>query len=160
MINPDHISKSLETIFWVKILIFFYAYPGWTKFGSGIEKIRIRDGNIRIRDGKNSEPGSGMEKFESGIRDGKNSDRGSSPECLRTSSARILLRMNSASLATRTMWSFMAWERRRPSLMSSMKASPACFCSEFCHSWNRNPYSTVLLTSLLSVFRIGICRVS
>jgi hypothetical protein len=69
----------------------------------------------------------------------------SSPECLSTSSARILLRMNSASLATRTMWSFMAWESRRPSLMSSMKASPACFCSEFCHSWNRNPYVPYLL---------------
>jgi hypothetical protein len=38
MNNPDHISESLETIFWVKILIFFYAYPGF-----GMEKIRIRD---------------------------------------------------------------------------------------------------------------------
>jgi hypothetical protein len=37
MNNPDHISKSLETIFWVKILKFFL-------FGSGMEKIQIRDG--------------------------------------------------------------------------------------------------------------------
>jgi hypothetical protein len=36
MNNPDHISKSLETIFWVKILKFFDADPGWKKFGSGI----------------------------------------------------------------------------------------------------------------------------
>uniref|UniRef100_A0A6B0UXS7 Uncharacterized protein n=1 Tax=Ixodes ricinus TaxID=34613 RepID=A0A6B0UXS7_IXORI len=48
------------------------------------------------------------------------------------------LRMNSASLATLTMWSFMAWESSRPSLMSSMKARPACFCSEFCHSWEQS----------------------
>jgi hypothetical protein len=41
--NPDHISKSLETIFGVKIPKFFDA-----------------------------DPGSEMEKFESGIRDGKN----------------------------------------------------------------------------------------
>jgi hypothetical protein len=32
--NPDHISDSLETIFWVKILKFFDADPGWKKFGS------------------------------------------------------------------------------------------------------------------------------
>jgi hypothetical protein len=38
MNNPDHISESLETIFWVKILIFFDVDPG-----SVIEKIRIRD---------------------------------------------------------------------------------------------------------------------
>jgi hypothetical protein len=43
MNNPDHISESLETIFWVKILKFFDAYPGCKKFGSGMEKIRIRD---------------------------------------------------------------------------------------------------------------------
>jgi hypothetical protein len=44
---PDHISKSLETIFWVTILKFFdadadpdpgSADSGWKKFGS-----RIRD---------------------------------------------------------------------------------------------------------------------
>jgi hypothetical protein len=45
MNDPDHISESLETIFWVKILNFFDADPG-----SGTEKIRIRDGN-------NSDPG-------------------------------------------------------------------------------------------------------
>jgi hypothetical protein len=38
MSNPDHISESLETIFWVKILKFFDAVPG-----SGTENIRIRD---------------------------------------------------------------------------------------------------------------------
>jgi hypothetical protein len=36
MNNPDHISESLETIFWVKILKFFDADPGWKKLGSGI----------------------------------------------------------------------------------------------------------------------------
>jgi hypothetical protein len=39
MNNPDYISKSLETIFWViKILKFFDADPG-----SGMKKIRIRN---------------------------------------------------------------------------------------------------------------------
>jgi hypothetical protein len=36
MNNPDHISESLEAFFWVKILEFFDADPGWKKFGSGI----------------------------------------------------------------------------------------------------------------------------
>jgi hypothetical protein len=45
MNHPDHISKSLETIFWLKILQFFDADPG-----SGIKKIWIRDK-------KNSDPG-------------------------------------------------------------------------------------------------------
>jgi hypothetical protein len=48
MNNPDHISESLGTIFWVKLLKFFYADPG-----SGMEKIRIRESGmekIRIRD--------------------------------------------------------------------------------------------------------------
>jgi hypothetical protein len=38
MNNPKHISGSLETIFWVKILKFFEQIrnPGWEKFGSGI----------------------------------------------------------------------------------------------------------------------------
>jgi hypothetical protein len=45
MNNPDHISESLETIFWVKVLKFFDADPG-----SGTEKIRIQDR-------KNSDPG-------------------------------------------------------------------------------------------------------
>ncbi len=42
--KPDHISESLETTFWVKILKFFHAAadPGWQKFGSGMEKTRIR----------------------------------------------------------------------------------------------------------------------
>ncbi len=39
MNNPDHISESLETIFWVKLLKFFDADPGWKKFGSGMEKL-------------------------------------------------------------------------------------------------------------------------
>jgi hypothetical protein len=45
MINPDHISESLETIFWIKILKIFDADPGWkhSDKGSGMEKIRIRD---------------------------------------------------------------------------------------------------------------------
>jgi hypothetical protein len=45
---PDHISESLETIFWVRILEFFDvdADPGSGSLfdhGSGMEKIRIRD---------------------------------------------------------------------------------------------------------------------
>jgi hypothetical protein len=36
MNNPDHISESLETICWVKMLKFFDADPGWKKFGSVI----------------------------------------------------------------------------------------------------------------------------
>jgi hypothetical protein len=43
MNNPDHISESLETNFWVKILKLFDTDPGWKKFGSGMEKIWIRD---------------------------------------------------------------------------------------------------------------------
>jgi hypothetical protein len=38
MINRDHISENLETIFWVKILKFLDPDPE-----SGMEKIRIRD---------------------------------------------------------------------------------------------------------------------
>jgi hypothetical protein len=45
---PDHMSESLETIFWVKILKFFNADP-------------------RSGDGNNSDPGFGMEKIR--IRD-------------------------------------------------------------------------------------------
>jgi hypothetical protein len=49
MNNPDYISESLETNFFlVKILKFFDADPR-----SGMEKIRIRDGN-------NSNLGSGI----------------------------------------------------------------------------------------------------
>jgi hypothetical protein len=45
---PDHISESLETIFWVKILKFFDADADKGIFltldpGSGMEKIRIGD---------------------------------------------------------------------------------------------------------------------
>jgi hypothetical protein len=36
MNNPNHISKSLEAIFWDKIFKFFDADPGWKKHGSGI----------------------------------------------------------------------------------------------------------------------------
>ncbi len=36
MNNLDHISESLETICWVKILKFLDADTGWKKFGSGI----------------------------------------------------------------------------------------------------------------------------
>jgi hypothetical protein len=38
MKHPDHISKSLQTIFWVEIpvLKFLDANPGWKKFESGI----------------------------------------------------------------------------------------------------------------------------
>jgi hypothetical protein len=45
MNNPDHISESLETIVWVKILKFFDADPG-----SGMEKTpQIRNtGNLLI----------------------------------------------------------------------------------------------------------------
>jgi hypothetical protein len=48
----EHISESLETIFWVKILQFFDAdeYPDP---GSG----NLFDPGSRIRDGKNSDPG-------------------------------------------------------------------------------------------------------
>jgi hypothetical protein len=48
MNNQDHIFKSLETIFWLKILKFFDVDPGWRQFEYG------------IRDGKKSDPGSGI----------------------------------------------------------------------------------------------------
>ncbi len=47
MNNPDHISESLETLFWVKLLKFFDAGQG-----SGMKEIRIRDPAW-----KNSDPG-------------------------------------------------------------------------------------------------------
>jgi hypothetical protein len=58
MNNPDHISESLKTSFWVKILKFFDADPGSVMEknsdpGSGMEKIRIQD--------------PGWKKFGSGI---------------------------------------------------------------------------------------------
>ncbi len=47
---PDHISESLETIFWIKILKLFDADPGSGNLfdldpGSEMEKIRIWDKN-------------------------------------------------------------------------------------------------------------------
>jgi hypothetical protein len=33
MNNPFHISGSLDTVFWVKILKFFDTDPGWKKSG-------------------------------------------------------------------------------------------------------------------------------
>jgi hypothetical protein len=42
MNNPDHISESLATLFWVKILKFFDADPG-----SGMEK---HHGSATLRD--------------------------------------------------------------------------------------------------------------
>jgi hypothetical protein len=45
MNNPDYISVSLETIFWVRILKFLNADPGF-----------VMEKKIRIRDGKNSDP--------------------------------------------------------------------------------------------------------
>ncbi len=54
MNNPDHISDSLPiTIFWVKILKFFVVDPG-----SGMEKIRIRDGNKFVSGIGDKNPGS------------------------------------------------------------------------------------------------------
>ncbi len=50
MNNLEHISDSLQTILWIKILKLFYVDPG-----SEMEKIRIRDqgwkkfGSSRIR---------------------------------------------------------------------------------------------------------------
>ncbi len=53
----DHVSESLEKqVFWVKILKFFDADadPGFRN---------LCDPGSEIRDGKNSDPGSGMEKI-------------------------------------------------------------------------------------------------
>jgi hypothetical protein len=49
MSNPDHISESLETVFGLKYLNSLKRIrdPEWKKFGCG------------IRDGKNSDSGSG-----------------------------------------------------------------------------------------------------
>ncbi len=60
MINPDRISRANKPIFWVKTLKLFDGYPG-----SGME-------NIRIRDGKHSDPGwktldPGWKTFGSGM---------------------------------------------------------------------------------------------
>jgi hypothetical protein len=60
----DHISESLETIFWVKILKFFDANADSDSVffstldpGSEIEKFRSGMENIHIRGGENSDPG-------------------------------------------------------------------------------------------------------
>jgi len=53
MNNLDHISESLETIFWVKLFKFLDTDLGWKNLGSGMEKIRIRVG-------KKSDPGPGI----------------------------------------------------------------------------------------------------
>ncbi len=42
--NPDHITESLETVLWVKILKIFDADPGPE---SVMEKIRIRDPGLK-----------------------------------------------------------------------------------------------------------------
>jgi hypothetical protein len=44
MKNPNHISETLETIFWVNLKILFLWGSGirdGKKFGTGMEKIRI-----------------------------------------------------------------------------------------------------------------------
>ncbi len=52
MNNPDHISECLLRYnFWVKLLKFFDADIrdlGWKKFGSGMEKVRIRIRNTAV----------------------------------------------------------------------------------------------------------------
>jgi hypothetical protein len=53
MKKPDHISESLKTIFWVKILKFFDV-----DLGSRMEKNSDPGPGSRIRDGKKSDPGS------------------------------------------------------------------------------------------------------
>jgi hypothetical protein len=56
MHTPDHITESLETICWVKILKFFDvdADPG---------SVNLFDHGSGIRDGKNSDPGSGITRI-------------------------------------------------------------------------------------------------
>jgi hypothetical protein len=75
--NPDHISESLETICWVKMLKFFDADMGWKKLGSGMEKIQIRNPGLNNSDPEWEKFGSAMEKIRN--RDpgmGKSSDLG------------------------------------------------------------------------------------
>ncbi len=79
MNNPGSYFRDLLNNFWVlKHVILLCGSGIWDgknsdqgsemeKFGSGMEKIRIRDEKILIQDGKNSDPGSGMEKIR--IRD-------------------------------------------------------------------------------------------
>jgi hypothetical protein len=48
MNNSDHISKSLETFFGVKILKFLDADPGWKKLGSGFRDLGWKKFGYRI----------------------------------------------------------------------------------------------------------------
>jgi hypothetical protein len=41
--QPVSYFRALRNNFWVKILTFFDADPGWKKFVSGMEKTRIQD---------------------------------------------------------------------------------------------------------------------
>jgi hypothetical protein len=54
MNNPDHISETLEIIYWVKILKFFDVVPGWKKFGSinipNSQHCKIQDQNTGAMD--------------------------------------------------------------------------------------------------------------
>ncbi len=64
MLNPDHNSESLETIFLVKILKFFYAdpgsgifltlNPGWENFGSVIRDKHPAPGSATLLPGLRS----------------------------------------------------------------------------------------------------------
>jgi hypothetical protein len=61
MNNPDNISQSLETIFWVKMPKFFDGDPGWKKFDSEMGKNGIRDKHpgsttLKTRNQKNGGP--------------------------------------------------------------------------------------------------------
>ncbi len=42
-----HISESLKSKFWVKILKFFDGDPGWKKIGSGIRDGKKSDSTIK-----------------------------------------------------------------------------------------------------------------
>ncbi len=79
--QPGSYFLELRTHFfvflWVKILKFFDADPG-----SGMETVRIRDGD-------SSDPG--WRQFGSGIRDGKKSDPGSGIRDKHPGSATLLI---------------------------------------------------------------------
>jgi hypothetical protein len=51
MNNPDHNYESLKKLVWVKYLkyLMWIQDPGWKKFGSGMEKSRIRDSGSGIK---------------------------------------------------------------------------------------------------------------
>ena len=44
--NLDHISESLKTIFWVKILKFFVADPGWKNSDPGSQDKHTRSATL------------------------------------------------------------------------------------------------------------------